>query len=275
MGSQCESLRVLLRVATLDNGPTSADHEATWLLGHTERITFLGDLRRDQKDLYIEAQVHVPCRFLAQDGPGHSRCRAHGYRRATPVRGPDPAEPRRLGPDRFQIVEAGKLVTRELPAPAHPPRELPLHAGSNPCIGAPCRTADNRRGAACCRDLQVEIMCTPKQARLEALVRARQSPYLCKVDRVSPFSLGAEMISACSFLMEDGIRCGLHGRQRPDGRPAKPDLCSEWPEPGDQYHPGCVFSPTVGKSESRKGPGVQGRGGVSVIKSVSYAAARR
>jgi len=275
MGSQCESLRVLLRVATLDNGPTSADHEATWLLGHTERITFLGDLRRDQKDLYIEAQVQVPCRFLTPDGPGHSRCRAHGYRRATPVRGPDPAEPRQLGPDRFQIVEGGTLVTRELPAPARPPRELPLHAGSNPCIGAPCRTADNRRGAACCRDLQVEIMCTPKQARLEALVRARKSPYLCKVERVSPFSLGGEMISACGFLMEDGIRCGLHGRRRPDGRPAKPDLCSEWPEPGDHYHPGCVFGREDGRTGGREEVAVQGRGGVSVTKSVSYAAARR
>jgi hypothetical protein len=143
--------------------------------------------------------------------------------------------------DRFRIVEAGNVVTRVLPPPPKLPRELPLHASSNPCATAPCRTAYNKRGAACCRDFQIEIMCTPRQTALEALVRYRKSPYLCKVDRQSPYSLGAEFMSACAFLMEDGVNCGLHGRRRPDGRPAKPDLCSDWPEKGDLMHPGCVF----------------------------------
>jgi hypothetical protein len=84
-------------------------------------------------------------------------------------------------------------------------------------------------------------MCTPRQRLLEGLVLARKVPYLCKVERVSQYSLGAEMISACSYLGQDGVHCSLHGRTRPDGRPAKPDLCTEWPEPGDVYHPGCVF----------------------------------
>jgi hypothetical protein len=247
MGSHCDALQVVLRVATLEARPDSADHEATWLLGHTERITFLGDLERDERDLFIEAVLQVPCKFLERGPDGGSSCRAHGYARATPPRGPDPAEPRRLGGDRFRIVESGKVVTRRLPPNPKPRRELPIHAGSNPCIGAPCHTADNRRGAACCRDMQVEIMCTPGQRRLEALVRSRKSPYICKVERESPFSLGAELISACGFLLEDGIHCALHGRQRPDGRPAKPDLCSEWPEPGDTMHPGCVFGRTVGR----------------------------
>jgi len=240
MGPQCDSLRVLLRVATLEDGPDSADHESTWLLGHTERITFLGELQRDGSDLFMEAELQVPCRFLKQGEPG-AHCSAHGYTRKQTPRTLDPAEPRQFAADRFQIVERGKSVTRHLPAPPRKPRELPLHAGSNPCVGAPCRTADNRRGAACCRDLQVEIMCTPRQRRLEALVLARKVPYLCKVERVSPFSLGAEMISACSYLKEDGVHCSLHGRTRSDGRPAKPDLCTDWPEPGDVYHPGCVF----------------------------------
>jgi hypothetical protein len=94
--------------------------------------------------------------------------------------------------------------------------------------------------------MQVEIMCTPKQRRLEALVRSRKSPYICKVERESQFSLGAELISACSFLLDDGIHCALHGRRRPDGRAAKPDLCSEWPEAGDCMHPGCVFARELG-----------------------------
>jgi len=245
MGPHCDGLRVLLRVATEDQGAGSADHEATWLLGHTERITFLGDLERDGADLFTEAVLQVPCRFLEPHGQG-ARCKAHGYTRRTAPRHPDPAEPRRLGGDRFRIVERGKAIDRSLPAPARAPRELPLHAGSNPCATASCRTADNRRGAACCRDLQIEIMCTPRQERLEALVRARKVPYLCKVERSSPVSLGAELISACAFLLEDGVHCDLHGRHRADGRPAKPDLCSDWPEPGDCYHPGCVFRPVEG-----------------------------
>ena len=39
LGSQCRSLRVTLRVGSLEEGDTSLDHEATWLLGHTERIS--------------------------------------------------------------------------------------------------------------------------------------------------------------------------------------------------------------------------------------------
>lgn len=243
MGPQCRRLRVLLRVATLEDGnPGSADHEATWLLGHTQRITFLGDLRRDGADLYHEAILQVPCRHLKDSPDGGERCAAHGFtRRGGRDREPDPAEPRRFSEDRFRIVERGRVVTRTLPEAARKPRELPIHAGSNPCREAPCRTADHVRGGACCRDLQVKIMCTTRQDGLEALIRHRQSPYLCKVEREDPFSLDAEMISACAFLLPDRVHCALHGRKRPDGRDAKPDLCSDWPEPGDQMHPGCVF----------------------------------
>jgi len=41
LGAQCKSLHVTLRIGELEEGPTSLDHEATWLLGHTERIDFL------------------------------------------------------------------------------------------------------------------------------------------------------------------------------------------------------------------------------------------
>lgn len=249
MGSQCDRLKVVLRIATregpADGDPLSADHESTFLLGHTERITFLGDLWVDRKDVYHEAVLHVPCRFLSRNG-SEDRCSAHGFHRNARDPRPDPPEPRMFPGNKFRIVESGKVVTRVLPQPAKPPRELPLHAGSNPCATAPCRTADNTRGAACCRDFQIEIMCTPRQVALEALVRARKPPYLCKVERGSAYSLEGEFISACAFLKEDGVNCGLHGRKRPDGRPAKPDLCSEWPEPGDLMHPGCVFRKKLG-----------------------------
>ena len=246
MGAHCRTLRVLLRVATLDDGPYSGDHEATWLLGHTDRIRFLSDLWEDDDDLYVSAELLVPCRFL-QEGPGTARCAAHGYESRAVARPERIPAPRQLGGDRFRIVERGRLASRKLTPPPAPSRSLPVIEHPNPCATAPCRTADNQRGAACCRDLQIEIMCTTREKRLEGLIRARKRPYLCKVEREGKFSLNAEMISACGFLATDGVACVLHGRVRPDGRPAKPELCSDWPEGGETLHPGCVFAPLPGQ----------------------------
>jgi hypothetical protein len=241
MGRQCQSLRVTLRVGSLEEGTTSLDHEATWLLGHTAQITF-GPLWEGEGDLYVDAVLRVPCRWLVRDGDA-ARCGLYGFTGSlpTPRR---PSQPRRLGDDRFQVVDRKRATVRRLPmAPAARPRALPVLAEVNPCAAAPCQTADHRRGAACCRDLQIEIMCTHDESPLEALVRSRRSPYLCKVERAGDFSLEAEMISACGYLGEDGVACTLHGRVRGDGRPAKPDLCSEWPPKNRGLHPGCVFAP--------------------------------
>lgn len=240
LGRQCHSLPVTLRVGSLEEGATSLDHEATWLLGHTASITF-GDLWEGEGDLYVDAVLHVPCRYLGANGTG-ARCGLYGFTAPSLPPASRLTQSRRLGGDRFQLVDRMRPAIRELPAsPA--PRGLPVLEGANPCAGAPCRTADHRRGAACCRDLQIEIMCTHQQARLEALVRSRRSPYLCKVGRPGDFSLEAEMISACGYLEDDGVACALHGRQRQDGRPAKPDLCTEWPPKNRGLHPGCVFGP--------------------------------
>lgn len=237
LGSQCRAVPVVLRVGALEEGNASLDHESTWLLGHTQNITFY-EIWEDEGELYVDAMLHVPCRFLQRDG-SVARCAAYGFTGSTP-RGPARRDqPRQLGEDRFRIVVNRRTAVRTLPAP---PRTLPVLAGANPCALAPCRTADHTRGAACCRDLQIEIMCTKRQRRLEALVRSRRSPYLCKVERAGDFSIEAEIISACAYLDDDGIGCSLHGRQRPDGRPAKPDLCSDWPEKKQGLHPGCVFS---------------------------------
>jgi hypothetical protein len=237
LGAQCRGLPVLLRIGALEEGTASLDHEATWLIGHTQHITFFG-LWEDEGELYVDAVLHVPCRYLQREGD-HARCAAHGFRGPLP-RGPRPREqPRQLGGDRFIIVENRRTTVRRLPQPR---RNLPVLASANPCALASCMTADHTRGAACCRDLQIEIMCTRKQRKLEALVRSRRSPYLCKVERAGDFSIEAEIISACDYLDEDGIGCTLHGRRRADGRPAKPDLCSEWPEKKDGLHPGCVFA---------------------------------
>jgi hypothetical protein len=241
LGSQCRALRVTLRVGSLEEGDASLDHEATWLLGHTEQITF-GEPWAGNGDLYVDATLHVPCRYLREDGTT-AGCQLYGYHGVAPRRPRRAEQPRRLGGQRFRVMEAKRMVARSLaqePAPAH---ALPVLNTANPCAGAPCRTADNKCAAACCRDLQVEIMCTKRARRLEALVRSRRSPYLCKVERAGDFSLEVEMISACGYLGDDGVACSLHGRLRADGRPAKPDLCTEWPPKNRGLHPGCVFGP--------------------------------
>lgn len=235
LGAQCRSLDVVLRIGRLDEGPESLDHEATWLLGHTERVDF-GSFQEVAGELRVEARLHIPCKYLKETGAG-ARCEALGHKGRMPRPGRRPPQPRQLGGNRFLLVDGERLVAR----PAVNARAgLPV-LGTNPCLGAPCRTADHTRGAACCRDLQIEILCDRRNQRLESLVRSRQSPYLCKTERNEPDSIEAEIISACAYLDGDGVSCSLHGRYREDGRPAKPDLCSEWPEGGDLMHPGCVF----------------------------------
>jgi hypothetical protein len=253
LGSQCQELAVTLRVGVLDAGMDSADHEATWLIGHTQNISFR-QLRRVGIELLVDATLHVRCRHLKTTGPGvQGRCEAHGHTGVMPPRTHGAEQPRRLGGERFLVVEHHELTALDLPFPS---RALPVieeeNAGENPCSIAPCSTADHTRGSACCRDLQVEIVCPKTETTLEALVRSRQSPYLCKVSRESADSLEAEMISACGFLDEPGQNCTLHGRSRSDGRSAKPDLCNEWPDDGKGLHPGCIFYVPPVKARKRQ-----------------------
>lgn len=241
MGTHCRSLAVTLRVGELEDGRASLDHEGTWLLGHTERITF-SELWESEGDLYVEAVLHVACKFLRQED-GQARCTAHGFAGRLPREYSRMDQPRRLGNDRFLVIDRGQTAVRHLPFPRRSLPVLQQPSGANPCAEAPCTTADHKRGAACCRDLQIEIMCPKTDRRLEGLVFSRRSPYLCKIERAGDHSIEAEMISACGFLGEDGVACSLHGRMRADGRPAKPDLCSEWPPKNKGLHPGCVFGP--------------------------------
>jgi len=88
-------------------------------------------------------------------------------------------------------------------------------------------------------------MVIPESAtRTMALLKARKSPYFCKVEREGPDAVEAEVISACAYLEEDGITCALHNRVLPNGRLAKPSICMEWPdlEPDDLGHPGCPLT---------------------------------
>ena len=143
------------------------------------------------------------------------------------------------------VVEDCRNAVRGPPAPA---RTLPVlgdaTAGEQPLRD---RAVPDRRPHAAERPAagtSRSRSCAPKaQRRLEALVRSRRSPYLCKIEREGDFSIEAEMISACGYLGGDGVACTLHGRHRADGRTAKPDLCFEWPPKNQGLHPGCVFAP--------------------------------
>ena len=124
-------------------------------------------------------------------------------------------------------------------------RALPVVQGANPCLDAPCRTADNTRGAACCRDLTLEVEAPNTEPELERLLRARRSPYLCKVNRTDDQTIECEAISACGYLdPSDGVSCVLHDRVLPNGRSAKPSICWEWPDigPDEVTHPGCALA---------------------------------
>jgi hypothetical protein len=147
----------------------------------------------------------------------------------------------RRGNGAFSLVYKGRRRVLGLPIKRAARRALPVVQDANPCLGAPCRTGDNKRGAACCRDLTLEIALPESETRVEALLKARKSPYLCKVTREGEDTVEAEVISACGYLEGDGITCGLHDRTLPNGRPAKPSICSEWPDlgPDDEGHPGC------------------------------------
>jgi hypothetical protein len=241
LGKQCQALFVTLRASTDLVDRKGGDHETTWLLGHTERLSF-GKLWKHKGDLFVKTVIHVPCKHLETRGE-RATCRAHGFQGRTPAAPPRQPQPRRVGGDRFRLVSQGRLVEETLRKPIPRPRGLPVVDGGNPCATAPCRTADHSRGAACCRDLQIEIMCDVSWSRQEALIRSRKSPYLCKVQRDNDESVEVEVISACDYLREDAISCSLHGRKRPDRRQAKPDLCRRWPVPTEDetLHPGCVF----------------------------------
>ena len=244
LGRQCQELEVTVRISDLeDDGRTLQDAAATWLIGHTERITW-GSPYVANGFLKVDATIHVPCRYLKADGNG-ARCAAHGYRGAVPGN-TRPAEPERLqlGHDRFTVVHRGKRRQLRLPFEEPAPHSLPVIQSENPCATAQCRTADNKRGAACCRDLTLELDLPKRQRRLEALVRARKNPYVCRVNREDDDTLDCEVISACGYLENGSVNCTLHDRLRPNGKPAKPSICTDWPddlEDDETGHKGCVL----------------------------------
>lgn len=262
LGRHCRELDLTIRISDIaDESQTLQDASATWMTGHTQRITFGKPYVADD-ELRVDATIHVPCKYLrTNDGRPAVRpdgetapvvnggrpgicCAAHGFRgplpRSTQAR-PENRDRVRLGNGAFSVFYKGKRRRLNLRLKRAAQHALPVLQSDNPCVGAPCRTGDNVRGAACCRDLTLELMLPETQRRLEALLRSRQSPYLCKVKREDEDTVECEVISACGYLDDDGISCGLHDRILPNGWRAKPSMCYEWPdlEPDETGHTGC------------------------------------
>lgn len=264
LGRQCRELTVTLRIADLrEDSQTLQDATATWLLGRTERITF-GRPYVGDGELLVRATVHVPCKYLTVDMPRRqggsgargalparcpARCSAYGYEGELAPDTPPPRDARRQvrrDPDLFAVFFKGERRWLTLPLKRAAQRALPVLQNANPCVGAPCRTADNKRGAACCRDLTLDVVVPESDQTTEAFLRSRKSPYLCKVTRTSPRMIECEVISACAYLEEDDISCGLHDRLLPNNQLAKPSICREWPSLGEDEvaHPGCRLART-------------------------------
>lgn len=249
MGPQCGQVEVTLRIANRgDDSPTLQDAASTWLLGHTQRITF-GTPFVEGGEILVDATVHVPCKYLeAPRGQGcEGRCKAHGFEGRVPAASrEEPVPPvKRNGRDVFHVSFRGEHRWLVLPltrqAERLQRRGLPV-LNDNPCAGAPCRTADNTRGAACCRDLTLDVVAPPGDEETELLLRARRAPYVCKVERSDPTTLECEVISACAYLdPDDSVSCVLHDRLLPNHQLAKPSICREWPDLGEDEvaHPGC------------------------------------
>ena len=234
-----------MRIADLgDDTQTLQDAAATWLQGHTEHITF-GAPYVEGDELLVDATVHVACKHLrSANGTTRSTCAVYGFEGRTPQSSQDmetgPTFDR--GGERYRIFHKRRNRVLPLPLKRAARRSLPVK-NANPCATAPCRTADNKRGAACCRDLTLDVVLTESETEMDALLRSRKSPYLCKVSRENETTVECEVISACGYLDDDGISCVLHDRLLPNGRNAKPSICYEWPDlgPDDTGHPGCVF----------------------------------
>jgi hypothetical protein len=113
LGPQCRSLPVTLRIGPLEEGTASLDHEATWLIGHTQHITF-SEIWEDEGELYVDATLHVSCRYLRQEG-AFAQCTAHGFVGPVPRGTYRPEQQRRLGRNRFLVVENRRAVPRTLP----------------------------------------------------------------------------------------------------------------------------------------------------------------
>ncbi|MBI4500564.1 MAG: hypothetical protein HY700_05325 [Gemmatimonadetes bacterium] len=259
LGSQCRELRLTFRIAELDEDDAEFhDHLGTWLLGHTERITF-GRPYVGNRRLLVDGTVHVGCKYLrdadgqgapgrpAGNAPARVRCEAHGFSGIIPAESHPARRALQHGNGQYTIVQDGRVQMLTLAASPSPRHSLPTLQPENPCTGAPCRTADNTRGTACCRDLTAEVVMQENHGETEALLRSRTPPYVCKVTLASEDILECEMISACGYLAGDDLSCSLHGLERRGGGAAKPSICSDWPavDPDSEYHPGCRLIPVA------------------------------
>ena len=264
LGKHCREMRITIRISAItDESTTLQDASVTWITGHTERLTFDKAYRVDD-EIRADATVHVPCKHLrtpngdpaikpdgtpvaGRNSPRPEvRCAIHGFRGVVPRGsqfGGNNRQEVRLQDGRFAIYYKGKHRNMDLRLKRAAKRASPVVQANNPCVTARCYTGDKKRGAACCRDFDLELALPKTHVHHEALLRARTAPYVCKVKREDDDTMECEVISACGYLDDDGITCVLHDRTLPNGQRAKPSLCYEWPklEEDETGHGGCVL----------------------------------
>ncbi len=262
LGKHCREVAVTIRVSDVtEESQTLQDASVTWITGHTERITY-GEAYIKNDELRVDATIHVPCKHLRtpygdpaikpngvpvpnRNGTRPEvRCAVHGFRGPVPQNSQLKKEDRtevRLKDGRFAVYYKGKHRKMDLRLKRSARRVRKTGKTNNPCLTAQCYTSDKTRGAACCRDFNLELALPRTQVHKEALLRARAAPYLCKVKRNDEDTMECEVISACGYLDDDGITCVLHDRSLPNGQRAKPSLCYDWPslEEDETGHGGC------------------------------------
>lgn len=244
----CRELDVTIAISDLaSDSPGEQDAAATWELGHDQRVTF-GTPYKRSGELRVDATIHVPCKYLkaaaASNGTENATCTAYGFTGPMPE-STQPAERMTLLNSDGDCVLVHESVQQQIKINPKKVKKgaLPVIQPDNPCQTAQCRTADNRIGAACCRDLKLELFLPKKRQNLELLLRTRRSPLVCKVKREDSDTVECEVISACGYLGADDRSCVLHDMVRPNGKSAKPQLCYDWPEleEDEAAHPGCVL----------------------------------
>ena len=191
--------------------PPVLDHEATWLLGHTQQITF-SELWEGEGDLYVEAVLHVRCRYLHEDGDWRS-ARPHGFegRNAPRARREPTAAAARRRPVRGRggPPECG---VRELWPPAAPAGARRCHRRRESLRDRPLPHGRQHPQSRLLPGPAGRDHVHQAQRRLEALVRSRRSPYLCKIERAGRLLARGG----------DDLRLRLPGRRWRRLHPARP-----------------------------------------------------
>ncbi len=139
-GAQCRGLRVTLRVGSFEDGITSLDHEATWLLGHTGKIDLSRAMgRRGRPVRRGHASRALPASRRATAARAVPRARLfEAHSGGSPAREPQQLQ---LGGNRFVVVHRARNASASFRFPP-----------------ARCRCSKYRRRGHRCKSLRDRLV---------------------------------------------------------------------------------------------------------------------